>query len=354
MNSANSTTSGLSVGSVIFKSMQSFLKKAARIALHQMGGLAVLRRWHRSEFAVLMFHSFSEADRANVEAICSYISRHFEPVSLSDIVDSIQQGKELPENAIAITIDDGYRNFLLHGHPIFRRYRINTTMYAVTGFSDGRLWLWPDQIEFGLLHTPNEFIRVIVNGEALGLPLTNPQDRTESGSLLLESLKTIPNQQRIHFMETFSALCRVEIPPQPPADRSAMSWEDLRAVTEEGVEIGCHTESHPIVSRLTDPIDLDREIRGAKQEMEERLGIPVRHFCYPNGRAIDVGQAAIRCVRESGYDSAVTCTWGLNTLERDRFQIRRTPFDSSVDFRYGIELLAGLHMQQSSAKSDGQ
>jgi hypothetical protein len=40
-------------------------KKAARTALHHMGGLAVLRYMHRREFAVLVFH-FREEDRENV------------------------------------------------------------------------------------------------------------------------------------------------------------------------------------------------------------------------------------------------------------------------------------------------
>src|SRR5580704_15959063 len=65
------------------------LKKAARLALHKMGGLAVLRGRHRREFGVLMFHSFSERDAANVEAICAHIARHFEPVSLSTITDAL-------------------------------------------------------------------------------------------------------------------------------------------------------------------------------------------------------------------------------------------------------------------------
>ena len=136
-------------------------KKAARVVLHKMGGLAVLRSRHRREFGVLMFHSFSERNQINVEAICAHIVRHFEPVSLSAILDALDGLKALPDNAITVTVDDGYRNFLLHGHPIFRRNRIPATIYAVAGFSDGQLWLWPDQIEFGLRHSRQSSIRAL-------------------------------------------------------------------------------------------------------------------------------------------------------------------------------------------------
>jgi peptidoglycan/xylan/chitin deacetylase (PgdA/CDA1 family) len=324
--------------------LKSVLKKAARAALHEMGGLAALRRIRRREFGVPMFHSFSAGDAANVEAFCGHVARHFEPVSLSRIVTALGEKKELPDNAITITVDDGYRNFFQHGHPIFRKHRIPTTLYVVAGFSDGRLWLWPDQIDFGLQNTAKDSIRATVNGDIVELPLANREERAQSSSRLQEALKRAGNDERVRFVGEFGKLCGVEIPPDPPVERTAMNWDELRAAAAEGVEIGCHTESHPILSRLREQSELEREIRGAGQQIEERVGTPVRHFCYPNGHAEDISEAAIRCVREAGYVSAVTCTWGLNTIETEALEIRRLPTDSALDFQYGVELLAGLHI----------
>jgi peptidoglycan/xylan/chitin deacetylase (PgdA/CDA1 family) len=321
------------------------LKKAARLALHKMGGLAVLRGRHRREFGVLMFHSFSERDAANVEAICAHLTRHFEPVSLTDIVDALDGRKALPDNAVTVTVDDGYRNFLSYGHPIFRRHCIPATLYAVAGFSDGRLWLWPDQIEFALRSTARSSISVQLGpGEALELALGTPEEKADAFTRLTEALKEVSNDRRLAFLAELGGLCGVKIPGHPPSGREAMSWDELRGVASEGTEIGCHSETHPILSRLSNSLDLDREIRGAKEHMERRLGFPVRHFCYPNGRPMDVGEATIRCVKEAGFVSAVTTNPGLNGPDTDRFQIRRVAFDGSLDLRYGEELLAGLHV----------
>lgn len=309
-----------------------------------MGGLALLRARHRRKFRVLMFHSFAETGRPGFDALCSHITRHFEPVALSTVVTAIKEQKELPDNAVTITVDDGYRDFLLHGHPIFRKHRIPVTIYAVAGFCDARLWLWPDQVAFGFTHSPKSSIQVSLNGNKKEYSLATSQDRSLAIAELQEAIKEVPNAERLRFLDTLGALCGVPIPPQPPTDRAAMSWDELRSVATEGVEVGCHTDSHPILSKLADPLELDREIRGAKQQMEERLGFPVRHFCYPNGRPIDIGEAAIQCVREAGFDSAVTCTWGMNSITAEPHQIHRTPFDSAVEYHYGVELLAGLHL----------
>lgn len=292
-----------------------------------------------------MFHVFSEEAGPNVEAFCAHLARHFEPVSLSTIVDALKAGKALPAKAISVTVDDGYRNFLLHGHPIFRRHRIPTTLYAVTGFAEGRLWLWTDQVAFGLSRTGLKHINARVNRTCeLKLPLNQPGERSASIANLTEALKNVPNPDRLVFLAGFGKLCGVEIPESPPPGREAMSWEELRRVAQEGVEIGCHTATHPILSRLVSQAELDREIRDAKHEMEQRLGFAVRHFCYPNGRPEDISEAATATVRSAGYDSAVTCSWGFENADAHAFQIRRVPLDSALSFQYGVELLAGLHM----------
>ncbi len=315
------------------------------MVLHKMSGLAVLRSRHRREFGVLTFHSFSERDQPSVEAICAHIARHFEPVSLTAILDALDGLKALPDNAITITVDDGYRSFLLHGHPIFRRHRIPVTLYAVAGFADGRLWLWPDQIEFGLRHATRSSIRTpLGDGEPLDLSLRTAEETDDAILRLTETLKVVSNERRVAFLRGFGSLCGVDIPPCPPSGCEAMNWDELRAVASEGVEIGCHSETHPILSRISSRLELESEIRDAKENMEQRLGLRVHHFCYPNGLAMDVNEAVVRCVREAGFASAVSSACGLNSMDAKRFQLRRIPLGSSIDPQYGEELLAGLHM----------
>ena len=324
---------------------KSLAKTIARLGLHHLGGLAVARNIHRREFGVLMFHSFSEAERDNMEALCEHIARHYHPVSLSEVAAAIHEGVPLPDHALAITIDDGYRNFLDHGHPIFHKQHIPTTIYAVANFSDGRLWLWPDQVQYALEQTAKEVLEFDWTGSTLRLPLTTKAERGKAIAHLHEALKLVPNEQRLRFCAELGSHCAVDMPTTPPPGRAALNWDELRALASEQVEIGCHTATHPILSRVSDPAALAYEIGGAKQLMEERLGFPIRHFCYPNGRPIDIGDAALECVRQAGYATAVTCTFGLNTPQQvDPIRIRRTPSDSTMPYAYAVELMAGLHL----------
>lgn len=318
--------------------------KAARVVLHKMGGLTLLHWKHRADVRILMFHAFSESYCAQLDLLCGYLSRQFDPVPLSRITTAIEGHARLPENAVTVTVDDGYKSFLEYGYPTFRKYNIPVTVYAVSGFTEGRLWLWFDQIEFGLAHTARSSLRVLLGGKTFELPLGCLKERAAAWETLTEALKNVPNQERIDFLDGFGKLCGITIPPEAPAYHAPLSWDDMRALAAEGVEIGCHTESHPILSQISNPRELDREVGGSRELMELRLGFPVRHFCYPNGRRVDIGERAEHAVCDAGFISAATTIMGLNGRRSNSTLLHRLPFDPNLNLEYGTELLAGLHM----------
>ena len=75
--------------------------------------------------AILLYHHVSSSTPASTsispEAFKShmeYLDAHHTVVSLQDVVSAIQHNTTLPENALAITFDDGYANILDNAHPI--------------------------------------------------------------------------------------------------------------------------------------------------------------------------------------------------------------------------------------------
>ncbi len=61
------------------------------------------------------------------------------------------------------------------------------------------------------------------------------------------------------------------------------TWQELREMTQSGfVEIASHSIHHQ--NLLTPGLDLDLEIRGSKQILEDQLQVPVRTFVYPLGK----------------------------------------------------------------------
>jgi len=79
-----------------------------------------------------------------------------------------------------------------------------------------------------------------------------------------------------------------------------LSWEQIRELAEHGIEFGSHSATHVDLRRLDDH-DLQYELSGSKQTIENQIGKPVRYFSYPFGR---YNQRVIEAVKQAGYDKA--------------------------------------------------
>ena len=51
------------------------------------------------------------------------------------------------------------------------------------------------------------------------------------------------------------------------------------------------------------------EIFDSRRRLEDRFGVPIKHFCYPYG---DNDEAVREMVREAGYETAPTVAFGTN------------------------------------------
>ena len=79
-----------------------------------------------------------------------------------------------------------------------------------------------------------------------------------------------------------------------------MSWEDLAELAANGWEVGSHTRSHPHLTELSDE-QLDDELRGSREDLEEALGVPCTSIAYPYGDCDSrVGLAAARAGYRAG------------------------------------------------------
>lgn len=92
-------------------------------------------------------------------------------------------------------------------------------------------------------------------------------------------------------------------PPLPLMDDA-----QIRDWLAAGQEIGSHTLTHPHLSALSRG-QARAEIFDSKKMLEDRFGVPIRHFCYPYG---DYDEAVRDLVGEAGYETAPTVRFGAN------------------------------------------
>lgn len=76
-----------------------------------------------------------------------------------------------------------------------------------------------------------------------------------------------------------------------------MSWPEITAVADAGWEIGSHTRSHAWLTEIGDA-ELDEELAGSRQDIEDRMGRPCTSIAYPYGAVDD---RVVRAAWRAGY-----------------------------------------------------
>lgn len=79
-----------------------------------------------------------------------------------------------------------------------------------------------------------------------------------------------------------------------------MTWSQLAGLAGSGWEIGSHTRTHPHLTRLADD-QLNEELRGSREAIEQALGRPCTSLAYPFG---DVDARVAAAASEAGYLTA--------------------------------------------------
>lgn len=110
-----------------------------------------------------------------------------------------------------------------------------------------------------------------------------------------------------------------------------VSWDDLKRWVDAGMAVGSHGQTHERLDRMP-PERARGEIVESKRLLEEKLGVPVKHFSYPQGkRAPEVE----RMVAEAGYRAA----WGTKSAPDGQFARRRIRLSANDrGFRFAFKL----------------
>lgn len=286
-----------------------------------------------------MYHRFPADEVANLESQCRHLRRHYRPVTMGAIAESVSGGKTLPPRAVVVTVDDGYSDFAENAAGVFEKFGIPATIFPITSFLEHKQWPWWDVVAFAIERTSHAIVEL--NGERI--PLDTHASRSATIERLCQRLKNIPNNQRLCWIERLGDNLGVSVPRAIPSDCTPLSWDQARRLRAEGFEFGAHTHSHPILSKIETVEELRREVHGCKVKLEEELDTAVIHFCYPNGRPEDLDSRVVREVSAAGYKTAVTSVGERNDRSESPLLLRRYAIYNSMPLPHFSQLLAGMH-----------
>jgi peptidoglycan/xylan/chitin deacetylase (PgdA/CDA1 family) len=286
------------------------VKSALKKQLLALPGFqAFCRRLTRRHVRALMYHRFVGAvagregypDRETLAWQMDRIAEHHALWTVARHHQVVVGARPVDEDCpVVVTVDDGYRDVYEVAFPVFRDRRIPATIYVTTGFLDGTVWFWWDQLSHLFAVAPAGVTEIEHAGEAFRLDLSSGAARQETWNSVADRCRFLPDDRKRALIVALTAHLGVSIPVRPPAPHDAVTWPEVREMRRAGIEFGSHTVTHPILTRVS-PAEAREEIVASKRRLEEVLGEPVAWFCYPQGGPADYSPDLAAAVAAAGY-----------------------------------------------------
>lgn len=252
---------------------------------------------------IINFHKIY--DKEWMESVLLFLINIYNIVSLQDI-ESYYYHKKPLHNCCHITFDDGDRSFYTIVYPLIKKFQLPVSIYVSPKIVKTGENFWFQEIR----NYNKEVLRTIINNKYPYLKSINPKIPI---SAIFKSLKLT---QIWEIIDEYRSIMKID-----SEKRMNMSVDELKEVYDSGlVEIGAHTQNHPILANETETT-AQYEIQSSILELNAILGVQVSSFAYPNGiPQIDFGK------REMNFLKAMNIKLALST-ENKSFSIKDNPLN---------------------------
>lgn len=240
----------------------------------------------------------------------AWLRRHrWQLLSLETVLDHFEEGRPLPSRSAVFTIDDGFWDQYELATEVFEPFDCPLTFFLITGFLDGALWPWDDQIHYLLTQSPLSEIRYQAYADpaepVFQLPLGSASERRQALYQIRDRLKQRPNEQLYAEVSRLYKIANVTEPSAPPPPFHSMRWDQVRDLVHRGHHIAPHSITHRILTQLGDA-DVEREMNNSRQVLLDRTGVLATTFAYPTGRAQDYGQREMELLQRLGFRAGMS------------------------------------------------
>ncbi len=323
------------------------MKNLLKSMLNRSGLLVLTRRLFDS-LVILRYHSVKDDPGAHDDFISSgiihstdiftaqmeMVARQYQPLSLDEVPGILAGRKTFPKNAVVVTFDDGYADNEEIVAPILSRVGIPGTFFLTVDHIGQGIGPWYVRLRYGFWKTPlSEWLSPHNN------KVYRFADTEERVTAFLEHcyLCTIlSGAVQLEFVE--KTMASLEIDEQGVYDRLMLTWPQAKSLISMGHTVGSHSLSHPNLSYIGQG-ELSNEINVSKKIIEEKIGIQVEHFSYPNPALTpNFDDRVIQTIITAGYLTAVSSFSGCVNRGNNPFCLSRMTVPADlVSFKWNLD-----------------
>lgn len=232
-----------------------------------------------------------------------FLAAHYSVIGMPELIRRLDGSEPLPPRSVLITFDDGYTDFAELIWPTMKRHGLPATLFIPTSYPDNpaRAFWW-DRVHQAVHGAPSA---EHIDTPAGVLSVATPSERTRAVKSLTQHVKSLPHADA---MKTVDALC--EMLGAPSSGNEVLGWNALRKLAADGVTLGAHTQTHPLMNRMSLD-DARREAVESLKDLEREIGGQPPVLAYPAGGCTT---EVARMLEREGFCLAFTTERGINDM----------------------------------------
>lgn len=287
--------------------------------LYASGALGLYHRVRNARtLTVIMFHRVLEPGdprwphcdpdytlRADLFASClKFFAAHYNMVSAQDVLRARRGEGALPDRALLVTFDDGWRDNVDYALPVMQSLGVPGLMFVVSDAVGRDEPFYQEQIvaawRLGRLDAASLAGALRAVGDEASYPAANDLPALRR---LIARVEKLALPQRAALLAALGERLADGL-------RHMVSAEELRVLQQGGMAVGLHGKTH---TPMTSAPDLDLELSGARAEMAARMPYceAPQTVSFPHGR---FDAAIAQRARQAGYELVFTSVPVVNPI----------------------------------------
>lgn len=224
-------------------------------------------------------------------------SEGFEWISIDEVADRLFRPNSKP--FACITLDDGWKDNLTYGFPVFQKYAVPFCIYVANCFPNATSLKWTETLT-RLVETGGR-VSFTYQGKSFLFTLSSRQDRKNAYHrirlFVLDAATLEEMNNRIEAV--FGGFSSIPL-------SEALSWGEVTGLAaHELCTIGAHTLHHVPLAKLSET-EAFNEMHGSKLELEGKIKEAINHFAYPYGSKNECSNREFDLAAKAGFKMAVT------------------------------------------------
>ena len=285
---------------------------------------------------ILLYHGVSSESNIGIENYSgkhintkifenqiSYISKNCNVLTMDEVVDIHNQGSEYPENAVAVTFDDGFRNNSTEAQPILEKYKVPAIFYVTSGIIGTNIMFWVDSLEDCINNSTVASITLELDSKRTFFFENNVQKLKALIEIKSYCKKTtIEEKNRIIKDLTEQTMWLPKVSSSKNYEK--LRWDELKNLAASNLfTVGGHSFYHDVLTSFNDDKKLEIDIKKSIELLESNLSTSITHYAYPEGQKEHYNLKVIDTMRKYGIVCSPSAIHGINSGEYDLFNLRR-------------------------------